>query len=391
MRVVLLSNFELPDSCANATRVNAFAKMLIQSNFEVEMLGVAYRQIETLDGTYKGINYHMSHANDFKGVQAYRRTKQLDKDIYKYLSSLHKEREYDAIIISNIYYDFSFSLIKLSKKINVPLIVNEVEWYEKDNELFEGMLGKIRFIQNRIALRYIHKSMHNVIAISSFLGDYYSKKGCRVIVMPTLLDIQEYADISYSTKEKLVMAYAGSPAKKDYIANVVKAIMLLSYDERKKVELHIYGIQSGDLIRLGISKKEFKNVENNVFCHGRIPYEKVKQYIGRGDFTILLRPNKRYANAGFPTKVGESMASGTPVIANITSDLGKYIIDGETGIVCKDETPVSAAEAIRKAINLSVQDKLRMAKEAKKMAERGFDLNSYVKGFQRYMLDVAKR
>ena len=85
MRVVLLSNFELPDSCANATRVNAFAKMLIQSGFEVEMLGVAYRNIENLDGIYNGINYHMFRANDFKGMRAHKPTKQLGDDIYRYL------------------------------------------------------------------------------------------------------------------------------------------------------------------------------------------------------------------------------------------------------------------------------------------------------------------
>ena len=390
MRVVLLSNFELPDSCANATRVNAFAKMLIQSGFEVEMLGVAYRNIENLDGIYNGINYHMFRANDFKGMRAHKRTKQLGDDIYRYLSLVYMKKRYDAIIISNIYYDFSFALIKLCKNMDVPLIVNEVEWYESDNEQFRGILGKIRFIQNRIALRYIHKNMHNIIAISSLLGDYYSARGCRTIVMPTLLDMQEYANISYYPNENLTIAYAGSPGKKDYIANVLRAFMLLLDDEKKRVELHIYGIQYEDLIGLGIEQDELKSIENIIFCHGRISHENVKEYIGNADFTILLRPNKRYANAGFPTKVGESMASGTPVIANITSDLGKYIIDGKTGIICKDETPESAAEAIKKAIHLSARDKLEMSKEAKKMAQKSFDLNSYIEGFQEYIFDVAR-
>ena len=37
--------------------------------------------------------------------------------------------------------------------------------------------------------------------------------------------------------------------------------------------------------------------------------------------------------AGFPTKVVESLALGTPVITNLTSDLGFCVFDGRNGVI----------------------------------------------------------
>ena len=92
---------------------------------------------------------------------------------------------------------------------------------------------------------------------------------------------------------------------------------------------------------------------------------------------MLLRPNKRYANAGFPTKVGESMACATPVIANITSDLGKYILDGETGIICENESPEACAMAIRKALNYSQEELREIRCKAFEMANEKFNYQAY--------------
>ena len=107
------------------------------------------------------------------------------------------------------------------------------------------------------------------------------------------------------------------------------AVGLLSDEEKGRLALHLYGTVPEQLVMLGIDPAFLEAHRDTVICHGRIPYAEVKGKVADADFTVRLRPNKRYANAGFPTKVGESMACGTPVIANITSDLGKYIIDGK--------------------------------------------------------------
>jgi glycosyltransferase involved in cell wall biosynthesis len=250
----------------------------------------------------------------------------------------------------------------------------------------------VNFVKNRIALRHTHKKMRNILAISSLLDNYYKQRGCNTVTVPTIIDPEEYAsvlDTAHDNREKLTIAYAGVPGKKDYVVNAVKALELLSDDERQRIELHFYGPTAEYFRNSGIDDGAVEKYKENVICHGRIPYSEVKQKIAEADFTVLLRPNKRYANAGFPTKVGESMACGTPVIANITSDLDKYVIDGKTGIVCADETSEACAEAIKRALSLTQMQKNSMRSQCFAMATQAFDYNSYLGVMDQFIGEVV--
>jgi len=91
-----------------------------------------------------------------------------------------------------------------------------------------------------------------------------------------------------------------------------------------------------------------------------LPQAAVGQLVGKADFTVLVREDRRQSNAGFPTKFVESFASGTPVIANLTSDLGQHLRDGETGLVCESNRVDSLAATLRRALALDVDAKRRM-------------------------------
>ena len=119
-------------------------------------------------------------------------------------------------------------------------------------------------------------------------------------------------------------------------------------------------------------------------------HSEVKRQLAVADYTVLLRPNKKYANAGFPTKVGESMAMGVPVIANITSDLGKYLHDGIEGIICDDESPEACAKAIRKALSIDESQRKMMRKNARRQAEESFDYRNYIKPVQMYIEGIIR-
>lgn len=383
MRVLLFSNFALPNSCANAARVFTFAKILKSNKIDVSLLGIAYSPDSLLSGEYDGLKYEMIQAESTK--HRFQKNSSLDKKIVKKLYEIYEREEFDTILLSNFYFLHTRVITKFAKENDIYLIVNQVEWYERDNTQFDGLTGKIRFIQNRIALMYTHPRMKNIIAISTLLGDYYRNKGCNVLVIPTVVDVNEYTNLSNIHNEKTIIAYAGNPARKDYIANVVVSLEQIIRELGEKIELHIYGATEHDLVAIGVSDETIEKLHKVLFCYGKIPYEMVKDRISQADFTILLRPNKRYANAGFPTKVGESMAAGVPVIANITSDLGMYIKDGVNGLICSDETPHSCSDTIRRAMQLKLEDKEKMRKNARKKAEEVFDYHVYIQAFQKYL------
>lgn len=383
--ILFFANFELPESCANATRVFAMAKMARLLGYGVDVLGVAAPNNDVLEGVYCEQEYHMIRTITAKGLAARERIKHNIKAVARYIEEKKKVQDIELIVLSNVYADYSIFFLKLSRTLNIPLVVNEVEWYDRNNEIFSGKMGWIKFIGNRVALTILHPHMKNIICISSLLDSYYRRKKCNTIVLPTLIDLNSYPHHSREDNDRVIVTYAGSPAKKDYITNAIKALLLLSRDERARIKINIYGCTSDQLFALGISSNELSAIGDSLECFGRLPYQEVKLRIAQSDFTVLLRPNKKYANAGFPTKVGESMACGTPVIANLTSDLKLCIINGKTGIICKDETTQSCADAFRIAINMNKNERELMRQEAEKMGQGFFSIETYLNKFDQFL------
>jgi glycosyltransferase involved in cell wall biosynthesis len=104
-----------------------------------------------------------------------------------------------------------------------------------------------------------------------------------------------------------------------------------------------------------------------------------------------VRPQKRFANAGFPTKVVESLSMGIPVICNYTSDLSEYLRDGHEAIICKDHYPPAIAEALRKVLELTPEQRAQMRVEARARAEKDFDYRNYSKPLDEFIKRIRAR
>ncbi|MDX1701156.1 MAG: hypothetical protein R3250_11085, partial [Melioribacteraceae bacterium] len=68
---------------------------------------------------------------------------------------------------------------------------------------------------------------------------------------------------------------------------------------------------------------------------------------------------------------------GTPVIANITSDLGEFLHDGIEGFVCHDESAEAFAECLNRAMMLSDKKLSDMRMAALEQARISFDYHNY--------------
>lgn len=385
MRVLLFCPFSLPNTSAASIRIINIAKMLQAKKCDVEVFGINYDNNDS-EGCYEGINYNMLNIKT-KNSYCYRK-KEIKSSIENMLNKLTKKGHIDTIILTGIYVDFFNIFLKYSKKYKTPIIINSSEWFGFDDVSFKGIYGKVKLIKNRVALKFLYPKTKNIIAISSLIDKYYKNHKCNTIIIPTIVDMNNYKNVNHKKSKKIKIVYAGNPRKKDYIINVIKALLMMDETSRNRFELHLYGANKEEISKLGVLPKDFKTLKKVLFCHGSIPFEKVKSIVTDADYTILLRPNKKYANAGFPTKVGESMACGTPVIANITSDLDKYIIDNNNGIICNDEKPESCMNALLKTLKISESSYFSMRENAFITAQKYFSYNIY-KDKLYYMINNA--
>jgi glycosyltransferase involved in cell wall biosynthesis len=115
-----------------------------------------------------------------------------------------------------------------------------------------------------------------------------------------------------------------------------------------------------------------------------MPRPDVPGLLAQCDFMPLLRPNQRYAEAGFPTKVVESLAVGVPVVANLTGDLGEYLLDGENAFVAENWSVEAFVGAARRA--WAARDRWSAMRDAARgTAQRSFDYRAHAENLGRFV------
>ena len=199
------------------------------------------------------------------------------------------------------------------------------------------------------------------------------------------MNVSEMPCEKRTAEDKTVFLYAGSPGKKDYLAEIIKGFSLLPQELLTRVELQLLGISKEQLATLcGVEESAVEYMGNSLVCLGRVPREEVLNRLAAADFTVLLRSEtQRYAKAGFPTKAVESLSTATPIITNLTSDLGLYLKDGYNSIIVSDCLPTAFSKAVEKAITLTASEKKQMYSNARKTAEEHFDYKLYGKTLEK--------
>ena len=99
---------------------------------------------------------------------------------------------------------------------------------------------------------------------------------------------------------------------------------------------------------------------------------------------VLLREPTRKSTAGFPTKFSESFISGTPVIANLTSDLRYYLFDGNTGFEVKEPSETAIYETIKRRVMILSREKIAAMKRNVKEEAKRLDYHSYVEPLKEF-------
>lgn len=379
-RALICGEVQMPDGNAQSTRLLNLGRILNGMGYAVTMLGTSF----TGDAPCEGKSGEILYKNICVGKDA-GRVKRRRKRVLLLKEYLESIERFDVIIISASYEDSFFRIIRSYAQKNKSLLVASVcEWYALHQ--YAGIVGKLYILKHRIATEIINVNIGHIIAISNFFVDYYTRRNCQCLLVPTVIDVNEYPVIRNSTNKKITIVYAGNPGKKDDLTSVIKGILKLPKYDQNRIKFDIYGVNNGFLNKkLGIDNEQISELEGCVEAHGRVPFDQVSNIISNADFTVLLRPNERYANAGYPTKVGESMAAGVPVIANITSDLGRDIIDGKTGIVVAGDTPDAFAEALKRVISLDKEQLTQMRWNCREHAEKTFDYRCYIEPMREFI------
>lgn len=375
--VVYVGPYSFPNGGAAARRIYANALSLRDAGFDVVITSGQMQTQAPDNNIYEGISVISLNERQFE--QLPRLIKHffyfsMGKKTIDWLDTLTTKPK--AIILYSGYSPYLIKLLRWSKKNNVKLIFDAVEWYAPQSRV--GGFFSPYHLNILLAMRWLSVRTKNIIAISTYLEKHYKKNHCKTILIPPTLDhARVKARFEKSSDSGLILVYAGSPEKKDLLDNVIDATMRL-HEDGIDITLHIAGVTKEYFRNLNTIKKyNATDISSIIINHGYIEHDKALDLVRMADFSVLIRPLQRSSHAGFSTKFVESMAVGTPVIANITSDLGNYLIDGVNGFVCEDNHVTSITKQFHRAAKLNNIIYKRMRFAARELSENSFDYRNF--------------
>ena len=371
--------FRFPKYDAAAARVLNNAHILQELGHTVKFIswGGKYDEKDLCaDGIYRvdGMEYCITNEIDAKGglfnkmMQVFTRGK-------KTLELLNEATcKPDVIIMYNADFFWTRTMINYCKKNDIKLINDITEWYDSNElHIYERPF-------NILNMKFLQKKVRNKIVISSFLKDFYQDSNN--ILLPPLCN-QKDEKWNKTIENELIkpfngitLIYAGTPAKKDLVHVAINVVNRLA-NEHYDIRFLILGITKEMYLNRYSSQLDSSELHNNIIFLGRVSQELVPAYYKKADFMILLRESTRKNNAGFPTKVAESISAGVPVITNESSDLPLYIESGKNGFLLKDISTLAIYDFFKNKLLCLQREDINTMKRCVQDSKKVFDFHTY--------------
>ena len=376
MRILLCGLLKYPAGDAGSVRQEKLAQLLMQLGHEVMVAGLGAANGSKTE-ICNGVAY-TSFRSEKPGMPG---KVQSHVQYWNKLKRLISEYKAEAVLTYDIGPGNVQKLKALCRKKGILLIHDSVEWYSPEQFRW-GKLARSYRRKDRLNRRIIDQSCR-CIAISKFLLEHFSSKGIQTVNIPIMVTPEDICREKHLQEDKVVFTYAGQPGKKDYLYVMLDAFLLLPEDLRKKAVFHIVGCTAQQMVAAGISAQVLEQLKSQLVIHGRVPRDTVLELLKETDFTLLMRSaEQRYAKAGFPTKVVESLSAATPVICNLTSDLADYLADGKDALIVENCSAEALKVQLTKAIQMSCEQRTEMCNHAAQTAERCFLYTNYLEQMQ---------
>lgn len=375
--IIYMGNFFYPDGNAAGKRVYGNVKVIEECGYIPIIFCFQKNQTNYLEKTMvDGVATHTIPYSD--GIKRLNNRKPYNafKSVYQEYSAQY---EISAVIMYTTMgtFDLNRMIISYCKRNKVKTVYDFCDYFDviqKDN-LFKY------FIKSRdlkVLKQSVLEQCDGIIAISSFLRDFVHRDCPKTIIPPLSVTRCEEKEIIRHS-DRITISYASYVSDKNRPVAEWKDRIDLMIDIFHQLRINYHhedfllkfiGFTEAELIDMlpfelkEKYRKKIIELRDQIVFLGQCENRTAQNEIRDSDYTILLRDSKTSTNAGFPTKISESLSVGVPVITNLTSDIGDYVIDNVNGIVVPG--PTSIEETIRiidSAINEGNKKSLKLKDE----------------------------
>jgi glycosyltransferase involved in cell wall biosynthesis len=269
------------------------------------------------------------------------------------LLELNSQNAVNVVILLDTHAWMLTPFLKVCKKCGIIVIHERTEYPLVT--IKRKVFGILHFWLYK---RLIINKLDGIFVINSALRNYFTNLTKRripvevinMIVDPTRFDKPEKSN-NYPYR---YIAYCGSMgAEKDGTDILIKAFCkavegLREYEDLKLILVgEIPDKSTGELLARAISET---GCQGKVIFTGFIKRQSIPEILNNAMALALARPSGIQAEGGFPTKLGEYLATGKPVIVTNTGEIGIYLKDGYNAFVAEPGSVESFSDKIKEVL-----------------------------------------
>lgn len=339
---ILVFGISLREGMAGSVRVRNLLYPLVE-NHSVKLNNLYFsNQADSIDDT--GRTDELKVDLDFKNPASM--TSYLFKSL-RFIRNKYNKRQ------KNIFYLYDTPDIKtvipliyakmLGYKIVLDIVEDSTHAYS-----FGGFVNKFRVKSGVYILKNFQFLIDLNIAISSHLErlllSYTSRE--KVLFIPVTMDISKFKKSEFTKSKATTLFYGGSFGKKDGLDLLLKAFEeVCKENEDLKLILTGKGESVHDFNEF-MSLVKASEFSDRIFYKGFIPSNEYQDLLNSCDIFCVIRDNSGAANAGFPSKLAEYLATGRAVIVTNVGDVSQHLIHKKNALIVEPESLTSLVDAI---------------------------------------------
>lgn len=172
-------------------------------------------------------------------------------------------------------------------------------------------------------------------ALKGAVSAYPGVKSNRVQVLNMIVDIDRFSGARYSSESLRKIVFCGDlSSDKDGVEMLLRAFRKFAED-RPEVELSLAGSIDNPYYRSTLRPLVEANRPGTVNVIGQVKRDLVPSLLASADLLVLARPDNEQAKYGFPTKLGEYLATGKPVLVTKTGEISRFLVDKVSAYICQ--------------------------------------------------------
>jgi glycosyltransferase involved in cell wall biosynthesis len=385
--IITGTGFSFPDGTGATARVLSFARGLIDHGAAVHVFLPKPTENETsgarnpdLKGVYEGISFEYTCGQRLAARTRVGALTLYLKGLWRACRAIRREHRQTPVDAILLWYpeDVMGSLVfrTLATSIGAVLIAEKAEF-------------PFVYVRNTVAVRatmwfhdrFIYRLFDGAIVISSFLSDYIGarlRKTAKLLHIPILVDTAAFGRQADGSKRDRpdpphhCIIYIGCLDHDGEVAGLLRAFSEVAGDFPDwSVQIVGQLIESNWLTQLRALIPEL-GLDGRVEFAGHRPRRDIPVLLSEGDVMALPRAAGTFSSAGFPTKLGEYLASGKPVVVTATGDIPKYLQDGVNAYVTPPGDTAAFARALRRAM-ANPAEAAEVGRRGREVAIREFD------------------